>query len=296
MKPLLMLMLSQLWLAFAGPALAQEEPRLSITNVPPNFVVSWPDVPSWVLEQSPHLQPPIPWTLVTPESYQIRGALRLVNLASVESNRFFRLRKEEILNVPGLTGYYPLDEGSGPSSRDGSGSGAAMSIANVSWVQGRIGTGALQFNGGGGEGASRAWISNTNYRLLPASGQPFSVSLWFNPDDLAIGWRGLVGNNAAGTNGWHVALNSTGPGTNYIVFASDSLSVTGRMLLLAGQWHQLTVTHDGVQGSVYVDSAVLGRSVGNIITHTGPIYFEGGSAALIVSLEGSTMFGFTTVP
>jgi hypothetical protein len=277
MKPLLVLMLSLLWLVLPMPVLAEGEPQLSITNMPPEFVVSWPDLPSWVLEQSPHLQAPIPWTLVAPESYQAAGLFRFVRLSSVESNRFFRLRKEATLSVPGLAGYFPLEEGSGETSSDGSGPGTALLLENISWSSGRIGLGGLQFNGRRDEHASRAWVSNNNYRVLPASGGPFSVSLWFNPDDLDVGWRGLAGNDAAASNGWHVALNSTGPGTNFIVFAANSsLSVTGRMLLLPGQWHQLTVTHDGVQGSVYVDSALLGGSPGIIATHAGPIYFGGG--------------------
>jgi hypothetical protein len=276
MKSLMALMLSLLCLAFASHALAQGEPQLSITNAPPDFVVSWPDLPSWVLEQSPHLRPPVPWSLVEPELYQSAGGVRFLNVSTGNSNRFFRLRKETTLTVPGLAGYFAFEEGAGAVSRDGSGSGTAMLLTNVSWAPGRIGVGALQFNGLGGANGSRASVSNDDYRVLPASGQPFSVSLWLNPDDLAIGWRGLVGNDAAGTNGWHAALNSTGPGTNYIVFASDSLSVTGRMLLLPGQWHQLTVTHDGSQGNIYVDGSLLGRASGNITTHSGPINFGGG--------------------
>src|SRR4051794_24738210 len=105
MKSLFVLMLSQLWLVLASPILAQGEPRISITNIPPDFIVSWPDVPSWVLEQSPHLRPPVPWGLVEPGLYQSAGGLRFLNISSENSNRFFRLRKEMTLTIPGLTGY-----------------------------------------------------------------------------------------------------------------------------------------------------------------------------------------------
>src|SRR5690349_2249951 len=126
MKSQMVLMLSLLCLAFASHGLAQGEPQLSITNVRPDFVVSWPDLPSWVLEQSPHLRPPVPWSLVEPELYQSAGALRFLNISSGNSNRFFRLRKEIMLTIPGLTGYFGFEEGGGASSRDGSGSGTAM--------------------------------------------------------------------------------------------------------------------------------------------------------------------------
>src|SRR5205814_9255940 len=173
------LMFSQLWLVLASPVLAEGEPRISITNIPPDFVVSWPGLPSWVLEQAPHLRPPVPWTLVDPESYQLDGMVRSVGISGVDSNRFFRLRKEETLTVPGLLGYFPFNEGTGTKTRDGSGSGFSMLLTNVTWgAPARFGSGALHFNGFGGNAGSRAWISNTNYRLLPASGQPFSISLW----------------------------------------------------------------------------------------------------------------------
>src|SRR3954466_2284894 len=138
MKSLMALMLSLLCLAFASHALAQGEPQLSITNAPPDFVVSWPDLPSWLLEQSPHLRPPVPWSLVAPELYQPGGGLRSVNISVGNSNRFFRLRKEITLTIPGLTGYFAFEEGGGGSSRDGSGSGTAMFLTNATWSAGRF--------------------------------------------------------------------------------------------------------------------------------------------------------------
>src|SRR6185369_1464641 len=108
--------------------------------------------------------------------------------------------------------------------------------------------GALEFNGASASnGGSQAWVSNANYQVLPAAGQPFSVLLWINPNGLTTGWQTIVGNEVNGSNGWYVAMQTTGPGTNYLALANadpaGSLSVTGRTLLLPGQWHQLAVTH-----------------------------------------------------
>src|SRR5258705_13926448 len=113
-----------------------------------------------------------------------------------------------------------------------------MCFTNAVWAVGRIGSGALRFNGEAtGEVVSRAWVSNTNYRLLPQSGL-FSLSFWLSPDQLRQGWSGLAGSDVDGDGGWSVALQNAGPGTNYLVFAGDkvasSLSVTGRTLLLPG--------------------------------------------------------------
>ena len=157
----------------------------------------------------------------------------------------------------------------------------ALFLTNTTWTTGRIGPGSLRFNGAPANGGgSRAWVSNTNYRVLPPSGQPFSVSLWFNPDALTTGWRGIVGNGANASTGWHVALHTPGVGTNFLVFAAtgagSSLNVTGRTLLLPGQWHQLALTYDGSAGNLYLDNALLARGSGNLLTHDGPIYFGGG--------------------
>jgi hypothetical protein len=274
------------WSFFAISVPALENPRLSITNAQGEFIVSWPSTATdWVLEQSGDLRPSVPWTRVSSDLYQSNALSRYLRISALSGSRFFRLRKGPSmpgLNVPGLTGYWQLDEGAGQNSEEGIGSGTAMFLANTVWERGRIGPGALRFNGAAvGAGGSRAWVSNANYRVLPSFGQPFSVSLWFCPDALTIGWRALVGNDANGSSGWHVALHTSGPGTNYLVFAgtgaASSLSVTGRTLLLPGQWHQLTITHNGTEGSIYLDSALLGRGIGNVLTHAGPLYFGGGA-------------------
>lgn len=183
--------------------------------------------------------------------------------------------------TPGLTAHWRLDEGSGQSGNDSQGSGSTLFSSNTSWAGGRSGPTALQFNGGaaGAEG-SRAWLSNTNFRVLPATGRPFSLSLWFNPGALTPGWRGIAGNASNSSNGWYVAMHNSGPGTNNLVFVGGatptSLSVTGRTLLLPGQWYYLTVAHDGQQGNVYLDGALLASGLGEVLLHEGPIFLGGG--------------------
>ncbi len=53
-------------------------PQLTISNNQGSLAITWPaDAADWVLEQSPYLQPPIPWSRVPPALYQ----LNLTNLA-----------------------------------------------------------------------------------------------------------------------------------------------------------------------------------------------------------------------
>jgi hypothetical protein len=249
---------------------------LSINNTQGVVVVSWPaSAFNWILETSTVMPPFAPWVPVSPEFYESSGASRFVEIDAQDRSRFYRLHR---LNppVPGLSSHWRLDEGTGQSAENEIMPQASLAFSGTSWASGRVGPGSLQFNGGG----SLAWVSNTNYRLLPPAGRPFSVSLWFCPDALPTGWQGILGDAASGSNGWHVALHSPGPGTNYLIFAGGSepasLSLTGRTLLLPGQWHQLAITHDGAEGSLCLDGALLARGAGQVWLHDAPIHIGGG--------------------
>src|ERR1051326_7492594 len=262
---------------------AVDGPQLNISFSQEAISVEWPlDAADWVLENSPKLNSPIQWSRIAPSLYQINGVSFIVTLAPSAGNLFFRLRKMDSSSpaVPGLTGTWGFDDGQGLLAQDTSGYGNPASLSNVSWVAGRIGSGALRFNGGmPGASSSSAWVSNTNYRVLPGQGQPFSVSFWFSPDALTNGWSGLIGNDGNGSNGWHLALHNSGPGTNELVFASGgpgSLNVTGRKLLLPGRWYHLSASYDGNQGTIYVDSELLGQGTGTLAGNDQAIYFGGG--------------------
>src|SRR5437899_1294929 len=260
---------------------ATQGPPLSIRNSGDGVIVAWPlPATGWVLEHASHLDRPVPWTRVPPRQYQTNATSAYIAVSLPEENSFYRLRQLGPL-VPGLTGQWSLDEGQGNVALDASGHENTLFLTNVDWSLGRIGPGALRFNGEpAGAGGSLAWVSNANYRVLPSQGQPFSVSLWFNPDAWINGWSGLLGNDANGSNGWHLASHTAGPGSNELVFASTgpgaSLSVTGCTLLLPGQWHELTATFDGNEGILYLDSQLLARGSGTLLANDDPIYFGGG--------------------
>jgi hypothetical protein len=258
-------------------------PGLSITGNGGEFALSWPELNGdWVLESSARLETATPWSRVPRTSYQTNSGFLFVNVPREAGNRFYRLRKlaSPALLAQGLTGYWQLDEGAGEFSENVAATESTLFLTNVAWAPGRIGPGALRFTGQGpGRGESRAWASNANYRLLPPAGQPFSVSFWFSADALLEGRQGLAGQNTNPTNGWNLSLWNAGPGTNFLVLAgqtAESLIATGRTLLLPGQWHELTLAHDGNNTTIYLDATLLGRGTGAVPIHEGLIYFGGG--------------------
>src|SRR5260221_10859998 len=132
------------------PFLETDAPPLTITRSGGQINVEWPlSASGWVLEQSPHLNSPIPWKPVP--SNLIHNSLTNSSIAISASteNMYYRLRKlmPSVL-VPGLTGAWTLDEGEGKSAQDVSGAANLATLSNVTWVPGRIGPGALWFNGG----------------------------------------------------------------------------------------------------------------------------------------------------
>jgi hypothetical protein len=263
---------------FASADLVADVLSLSITSDNGQVLLSWP---TWaydaVLEQSAVLLPSPSWSSVSPALYGSNALFFSYQFSGSAGSRFFRVRRLGP-RVNGLQGYWQLDEGSGTEAADLTGSGISLLMTNAAWGTGRFGPGSLQFNGlDFSNGGSMAWLSNTNYLLLPSSGRPFSVSLWFSPDSLTVGSRQILGNDANGTNGWHVTLNTAAPGTNYLILTGTadgtSLSITARTLLLPGQWHELTVAYEPNLATLYLDSFVLVQQTLPLVNEQSPLYF-----------------------
>lgn len=170
---------------------------LSISNGQGEFFLTWPlSATNWVLEQAADVQPSTRWQRISSTMYESNAISRYVRVSGGEGRGFYRLRQVGP-PVPGLRGYWAVDEGTGQRAEDGSTSGTLMFFTNASWTTGRIGPGALRFNGGDSSSGGKAWVRNDNYGVLPASGQPFSVSLWFSPNAMKD-WQFLAGSAANG--------------------------------------------------------------------------------------------------
>jgi hypothetical protein len=268
---------------------ARGEPRLTLTNQQGQIALLWPAAAAnFVLERATHLRPPVPWVRVSRAECEEQGEIWRHRLAFTGASRFFRLREARSNAVPalpaGLLAAWRLDEGAGTLALPNTSLEIPLLLADAGWTAGRIGPGALAFNGGlAGAGGSRASLSNTDHQLVPPPGRPFSVSVWFSPDALDTAERLLLGMDAGESGGWGVSLRSPGPTTNELVLTADGAVTAWPLvgetpLLLPGLWHQLTLTADGAATCLFVDGARVGCVPGAVAGSTGSLWLGGGLA------------------
>jgi len=117
---------------------------VGISNSFNDITVFWP---SWakdaVLEES---ATGLSWAQVPSALYQSNSSTVSYTTGLTNSSWLFRVRHAGP-PVPSLSGAWPLDEGSGTTSADLTGSSRALFTTNTAWAAGRFGPGSLRFNG-----------------------------------------------------------------------------------------------------------------------------------------------------
>jgi hypothetical protein len=152
----------------------------------------------------------------------------------------------------GLVGYWSFDNGTGASATDSSGNGNSGALAGgATWTTGKVGTGALQFDG------TTGYVSIAN---IPFGGtKPISVCAWIKPS-------GFSGARTIFSEASEIVLQMNGTSVVWILnsFATnDRVTVAGNMT--AGNWyHVCGVYNTGGAMQVYIDGTLRGS-----VTPTG---------------------------
>jgi hypothetical protein len=151
-------------------------------------------------------------------------------------------------NNLGLVGWWPLNEGTGSSAGDFSGSGNAGTLENApAWTTGALG-GALSFTRASQQSVALGAAG------LPLGDSPYTLSAWIKPaseDDE----QGIIGWGDYGTSDAVNALRLTSTGVDNYWWSDDLLaSASG---LADGNWHLVTATYDGTTRAIYVDGAEI---------------------------------------
>ena len=134
----------------------------------------------------------------------------------------------------GLVAYYPFDEGSGTVAADYSGNANNATLVNgPAWVSGKIGSGALDFDGQNAlvDAGSAQTLNN-----LPA----FSISVWVYGKGYGQSGQGYIINKSnLGNVGWRLSYLSSGNSLKFSV-DYDSTDLTVQATNLSGTFYDWT--------------------------------------------------------
>jgi hypothetical protein len=160
-------------------------------------------------------------------------------------------------STTGLVGYWNFDEGSGNVAHDTSGNGNDGTITGATWTTGKVGSGALSFDGNGD-----VVVANSATSALRGK-SAFTISLWasatsYPQDKSALG----ISTNGTGTTGFNIypfdAFQGNGirlrfNGLNMINNNSENLA--------DGNFHHFVyVSRSATDHEVFVDNVSAGTS------------------------------------
>jgi hypothetical protein len=145
----------------------------------------------------------------------------------------------------GLVGYWNFDEGSGTVAADSSGNGNNGTITGATWTAGKVGSGALSFNGtnnyvNAGSNSSLDDIQNQG-------GGGMTVAFWINPASNATNYILSKGSHANLSGTWEIAKSSATNPARLAFFkeGNPDLSVSWNSILTTGVWQHIALTWDG---------------------------------------------------
>ena len=101
----------------------------------------------------------------------------------------------------GLVGHWKFDEGSGPTANDSAGANIGTLVGGPTWTAGKVGSGALQFDGVDDE------VDIPTGPVLTTDG---TLAGWFNWDSSGGANQSLLRDNTTGGGGWILAYSVGG--------------------------------------------------------------------------------------
>ncbi len=149
----------------------------------------------------------------------------------------------------GLVGYWNFDEGSGTVANDSSGNGNTGTINGATWTTGKVGSGALSFDG------TSSYVSLGSSASLSGITYPYSISLWFKSSTNQSKILFSFDTNDASSDQAILLANSSGGNNQWIIAGNKYANVYPTINNLSdGQWHNVVVERDSSNNAlIYVD-------------------------------------------
>ena len=147
----------------------------------------------------------------------------------------------------GVSASYP---GTGSTWYDISGYGNDGTLHGVTYTGGTAA--AFTFNG-----TSSDYVDFASVNSIPIGNQPYTVSVWFNSDEIPSS-RGFIGWGNFGTtnqvNAWRLLNSSGNPGFVHYWWGNDLAYVTP---MSVGTWYNGLVTFDGTTRSIWINNTLV---------------------------------------
>ena len=146
----------------------------------------------------------------------------------------------------GLVAYWPLEEGSGSTTADASGGGRPGTLSGgTAWTAGRVGSGAVAFDGVNGR---------MTFTALPLT-NTFTVALWIYPVPSSASYGTLFAQDAS-KGIWYRGASR--------VIEFYGTSQTSQTAISENQWHHVAVVCNAGQVTYYLDGVADGTATGGI--------------------------------
>ncbi|WP_160150198.1 LamG-like jellyroll fold domain-containing protein [Nonomuraea solani] len=172
------------------------------------------------------------------------------------------LAAEEIHDLAGAPAveeaFLPLDEGTGTTAQEVSGNYRIATLSGAtSWTAGKVGTGAVRFNGGD------AALATTGPVIRTDAG--FTVTAWARLDETGDQWRTILSQDGTQASGFQLRYRADTRKWSFALAQSDTgdgdmVSVDSSGPARAGEWTHLTGVYDAADARLrlYVNSAFEG--------------------------------------
>ncbi len=163
----------------------------------------------------------------------------------------------------GLVGYWPLNEGTGSTAVDWSGSGDNGTLSGSTWTSGKTSASAALLGSGGS-------INFLSAPYMPNS--QLTISAWVNFPAIVNYQNVLVSNNWGSNGSWVLSVGSRPTPLVFSIFQGSAITDGCSTSINTSTWYYVVGTYNGNTLSVYLNGNICGTATLSGETLTGATF------------------------